>query len=98
MIIRATQGQTIYDLAIKHYGCYEGVFVLMEDNNLSLTSELIAGQNIIIRDVIPELNDTNIAVALYYKTNGLSVNSQYHVPVITAPFYSGSFYGSFFEI
>jgi len=79
MIIKATQGQTIFDLAIKHYGCYEGVFVLMADNNLSLISELTAGQSLIIQDVIPQLNDTNVANALYYQINGLSVNSQYQV-------------------
>lgn len=73
--IKALEGQTIYDIAIKEYGCFEGVFVVCEDNGLSLVSELIPGQTILIREPVPELTDTNVQIASYFAVNKVGVNS-----------------------
>lgn len=74
-IITATYGQTLMDIAVQEYGCYEGVTLLMQDNDLALTANLVAGQELLIRDAVPELTATNQAVAQYNRLNGISVNS-----------------------
>lgn len=48
--ITARQGQTIYDLAIKHYGDIEGIDWILEDNpGLDIENE-IDGMQVILRD------------------------------------------------
>ena len=91
-------GQTIFDIAIQEYGCYEGVTVLCQDNVLSLSSELVAGQVLLIQITVPDFSNGNMQVVNYLVANGIKPNSGYQKPIITAPFYSGGFYGSFFEI
>jgi hypothetical protein len=71
------EGQTIYDIAIKEYGGYEGVFILLEDNSLDLTTVLTAGDKILVRNVVPELTDNNVLIADYFKANRLNPNSGY---------------------
>lgn len=90
MNLTVTQGQTIYDVAMQVYGCYEGIFLLIQDNNVSLVSELMPGQNLIVRDTVPKLNENNIAVAAYYKLNSIIPNSGWKVS--TGGFYSIGFY------
>lgn len=79
MKVKAKQGQTIYDVALQYYGAaVEGVVVLMEDNKgFSFDTELEPGQVIEIRSEVPELNANNVAMAKYYKENGMSFNSAY---------------------
>jgi hypothetical protein len=80
MIIKVSQGQTIYDIASTYYGCYEGVFTLMKDNpNISMISELRAGQSLIIADEVPKLNDENQNIAQYFSNNRFKINSTFSV-------------------
>jgi hypothetical protein len=73
-----TYGQTIYDVVLKHYGCFEGIFILLEDNkNLNLTSEVGAGSKLKIRTEVPELNDTNLLVVQFFNDNSITPNSAY---------------------
>lgn len=47
--INVRQGQNIFDVAIQEYGSAESVIKLLQDNTqLSLESELIAGQSLTI--------------------------------------------------
>jgi hypothetical protein len=55
--IKASEGQTIEDIALQEYGCYEGVFLLLEDNELGMDDLLVAKQELKIRQPIPTLND-----------------------------------------
>lgn len=61
-------GQNIYGISLREYGSYEGVFLLLEDNNWlddGLDTILIPGQQLIIKQppIKPDL------VAYYYANN-----------------------------
>lgn len=92
MIIKAHQGQTIYDLAATYYGCFEGVFLILEDNpTFGLDTELVTGQSINIRDEVPRLNDSNQNIAMAFKTQNFKVNSTYVPEPIEGEFESLEF-------
>ena len=80
MIIKVLSGQTLIDIALQQYGCYEGIKILCQDNGLSFTSEIHAGDTLLIQDVVPELTDDNIKVANYYAANKVQVNSTWYAP------------------
>ncbi len=90
MIIKVKAGQTIYDIALNKYGCYEGVFLLLQDNGLNLISDVLPGQSLVIRDAVPQLNSTNIPVVADMKLNSTTPNSGYKV-VRNADFKKGDF-------
>jgi hypothetical protein len=89
MIIKVLSGQTLIDIALQQYGCYEGIAILCQDNGLSFTSEIKAGDTLIIRDAMPELTDTNIKIAAYYAANKVQVNNTWFAP--TGDFLSDDF-------
>lgn len=69
------EGQTLIDIAIETYGCYEGVFLIMEDNNLTFDSILSGGDVLKIRDITPTLNTDNKEVIKQYSTTKTNINS-----------------------
>lgn len=77
MVIKAEEGQTIFDLALRHYGCFEGFELICQDNNLTVNSELVPGQSIQIRDEVPKLNDTNQSNVIEFENKGIIINSGY---------------------
>ncbi|MCA0428330.1 MAG: hypothetical protein LCH37_12935 [Bacteroidetes bacterium] len=77
MVIKAEEGQTIFDLALRYYGCFEGFELICKDNNLTVNSELRLGQNIQIRDEVPRLNDTNQSNVIEFENKGIVINSGY---------------------
>jgi hypothetical protein len=83
--VKATYGQTIVDIAMQCYGCYEGVFEMIKLNTqMHLSYEVEAGEEVVVHDVVPLLTPNNQAVAEYYRTNNIRVNSSY-VATITPP-------------
>lgn len=72
-----TYGQTIFDIAIQEYGTYEGVFLLMEDNNLGLDSEITAGEMLLVRELVPELDEKNLQTSSYLKANSIAPNAAF---------------------
>jgi hypothetical protein len=91
-----TQGQTIYDIAIQEYGCYEGVKLLCDDNGLGLVTELVAGDTLLIRNEVPAINDFNISASAYLKSSSMKPNSGYKSDVEL--FYSHGFYSPKFYV
>lgn len=75
MKVAVLQNQTLSDIALQVYGSVEGVFVLATDNNLSVTTELKAGQmleyqadKVINKQIVQYYSDNNIhpATAFLY--------------------------------
>ena len=70
--------QCVTDIALQEYGCYEGVFLLLEDNAdslIGLHDVPDAGTKLLIQTPVPKLTDSNRAVAQIYgnkKTNVVS--------------------------
>lgn len=73
--IKAASGQTLIDIAIQEYGCYDGVFILMEDNNVGLGADVLPGATLVIRDEVPELTEDNVLVANRFKAQKRLINS-----------------------
>lgn len=50
-VVKAHNGQNLFDVALSQYGTIEAVYELTRANNLSITAELIAGQLLNIPDI-----------------------------------------------
>lgn len=93
--IKVFEGQTIYDIVIQEYGCFEAIFLLLEDNSsLNIDSELTAGQSLNIRSEVPEITADNINVIQYFKTKNIKPNSGYKPEAIEGEFESDDFLDS----
>lgn len=67
--IIAGDRQSVVDVALQEYGCYEGSFLIMEDNaalDLSLHSVLIPGVKLLIRTPVPRITATNQGIMELY--------------------------------
>ena len=76
-----TEGQTLVDLAIQYGGNVSFVVSIAALNSLSITSKLIAGQQLMIPAEAP-----NPSIALYFKDKNLAVNtgsSSIETPILT---------------
>ncbi len=73
------KGQTLYELSVQHYGSVEGLFLLMNDNNISsVNHSLQVGDKLKIKS---EAIDQSIVD--YYTKNSIVVNSGFNTPIIT---------------
>ena len=82
MILTATYGQTLIDIAIQHYGCYEGLFEILKLNpHMGLSYEVAAGEEVLVHDEVPELTNNNVAIAAHFALNNVRVNSSYQKEV-----------------
>lgn len=68
--------QSVIDLGVQEYGCYDGAFEIMKDNpalDLSLHSLLTPGVKVLIQVPVPRLTDTNQGVMESYTEKGIQV-------------------------
>ncbi|MBI1228222.1 MAG: LysM peptidoglycan-binding domain-containing protein [Bacteroidetes bacterium] len=73
--IKVKSGQSTEDIALQEYGAIEGVIYLLMDNNLSPSDSLYPGQELQIRDEVPELTESNRKIQSYLSSRGVSPNS-----------------------
>jgi len=69
-------GQSIIDLAVQEYGCYEGLFLMLADNPdvvQAVSAILPPGTELRVRNPVPELNNTNRSVVAQYITDAVAV-------------------------
>jgi len=66
-MVIALNNQSLFDISIQVYGTVAYVFDLALANGLSITSELVAGQEI----EVPELEVESKGVQQYYLANGI---------------------------
>lgn len=73
MIIQVIYGQTLMDIAVQYYGDPRALADLANDNGLSISTDIFAGQSLLIRDTYPE---TALSIyADYMKQGNISVVS-----------------------
>lgn len=78
MIVITTYGQTLFDIALKQYGCCEGVFWILKDNSgMSITDCPEAGTPILIRDNVEDIADTARRVKEHLDIHMIINNSLY---------------------
>ncbi|WP_199118719.1 hypothetical protein [Pedobacter sp. ASV28] len=66
MLKKALHNQSVFDFALLHTGSIMGVLAFCQSNAISLTDDLIAGQEYLVPEGI--LSDTDIKI--YYANNG----------------------------
>jgi len=66
-MVIALNNQSLFDISIQVYGTVAYVFDLALANGLSITSDLVAGQEI----EVPELEVESKGVQQYYLANGI---------------------------
>lgn len=72
--ITIQEGQTLFDIAILHYGDVEGLFLFIDDNNISTVNfNLSVGEKYKIVSA-----PINKEVVDYYKSNGMVVTSGFN--------------------
>jgi hypothetical protein len=72
MEIIVQPGQDIYDITLKLYGSLDFYLTVVQENNLNIDSELVAGQKITASNVL--VGDSRIKEK-YNKINFIPVNS-----------------------
>lgn len=74
--IEVIQGQSAIDIAIQHYGAFEGVFWLMEDNPIIESIETVPAPGTKLQIRVNEvLNRNNIAVAEHFASYNMQINT-----------------------
>jgi len=63
--MKALQGQTLFDIAIQSCGGTEAAYALAKLNGLSVTDELVPGQELVLTDIV------NPGIALYFKNKNI---------------------------
>lgn len=68
--IKVLDGQNLFDIAIQNYGSLEqGLFKLLDDNNLTLDSNIEANQSILIDDSVTNSNKK------YFQKENIIINN-----------------------
>ena len=76
VLIYVIARQSLVDFAMQVYGCYDGVFLLLQDNPAILNgiSDVPQpGMALKVRTPVPMINSTNQLVATYYASKGTMV-------------------------
>ncbi|MEO1053906.1 MAG: LysM domain-containing protein [Bacteroidota bacterium] len=69
--IKVTEGQNIVDIALQFYGSVDALVQLAQDNNLSVSSTLVPGQEIFIN----EAEIDNFQLVDFFGKNGIIVTT-----------------------
>lgn len=69
--IKVQTGQTLVDIAIRHYGSAEGLVPLCQLNNIALTHELEPGQTL----AVDEAAIVDFGVVDYFESRGLDIGT-----------------------
>ncbi|MBS1506032.1 MAG: LysM peptidoglycan-binding domain-containing protein [Bacteroidetes bacterium] len=73
MTIVVQDGQSIYDIALRYYGSVTGVDILLQDNDLSIDSDLKAGQVLKVRSASGDA--TSNSTVSFFEKNDSTVNN-----------------------
>lgn len=77
-VIKTQEGQSVIDIAISHYGCFEGVYAILEDNEFlssELTAVFPAFYEIKIREDVRFLSPEKRDYAKYMRSIGMNINT-----------------------
>src|SRR5260221_13200919 len=78
MQIKVRYGQTIYDIANMYYGDISNVWKLIDDNQLTLDTDLEGGEVLTIDPTF----STNAPITNYFKLNLFVINNSDHDPIL----------------
>src|SRR5260370_10088009 len=78
MQINVRYGQTIYDIANMYYGEISNVWKLIDDNQLTLDTDLEGGE---VLRIDPNFS-TNAPITNYFKLNPFVINNSDHDPIL----------------
>lgn len=58
MALSVLEGQNIFDIGVQEFGTLEDLFILLNDNDLSVNTKLISGQQLTVNKV--NIGDENV--------------------------------------
>jgi hypothetical protein len=68
MTIKLKQNQTLFDIALIHFGNANAAFAIAEHNNISITDILLVGREIKLPETIENVNKPNVD---FYRKNDI---------------------------
>jgi hypothetical protein len=101
--IKSSLGQSLINIAVQEYGCYEGLFDLIEDNEsklVNIAQVLQSGVELLIRVPVPEYTANNRVVAEALARDKVIVSSQLtatDVPLLEAVYAEGIYAQGIYE-
>lgn len=77
--VTVSDRQSLTDIAMQEYGCYQGVFILLEDNSdrlFAIDEVPLPGMKLNVRTTVPNINAANTSVVAEYGKQDHRVLSQ----------------------
>lgn len=75
--MKANKNQSIFDVSVQEFGNLEELFTLLDDNNLTLNTKLVSGQDLLIN----KTNTGDENVKDFISLNNLTLNNNQGISV-----------------
>ena len=94
MGLKVLQNQNIFDIQAQEFGSLEDLFVLLNDNDLSVNAKLISGQDLTVNKV--NVGDEDVKKFVVLKNITMNNAQGQKVPPLLAGDYSNDYNGDYY--
>ena len=94
MALAVLEGQNIFDIIVQEFGTLEQSFVLINDNDLSVNTKLISGQELTVNKV--NVGDENVKDFVVLKNITMNNFQGQKVPPLLSGDYSNDYSNDYF--
>ena len=94
MALSVLEGQSIFDIGVQEFGTLEDLFILVNDNNLSVNTKLISGQQLTVNKV--NIGDENVKDFVVLGNITMNNAQGEKVPPLLSGDYNLDFNGDYF--
>lgn len=94
MALSVLEGQNLFDISTQEFGTLEELFVLLNDNSLSVNAKLISGQSLTVNKV--NIGDENVKDFVVLKNITMNNAQGLKVPPLLAGDYNGDYNGDYY--
>lgn len=94
MALSVLEGQSIFDIGVQEFGTLEDLFILVNDNNLSVNTKLISGQQLTVNKV--NIGDENVKDFVVLGNITMNNAQGEKVPPLLAGDYNGDYNGDYY--
>lgn len=89
MGLRVLEGQNIFDIQVQEFGSLEDLFILLNDNSLSVNEKLVSGQDLVVNKT--NVGDEDVKKFVVLKDITMHNAQGQKVPPLLAGDYNGDF-------
>ena len=94
MALSVLEGQNLFDIGVQEFGTLEDLFILLNDNNLSVNTKLISGQQLTVNKV--NIGDENVKDFVVLGNITMNNAQGEKVPPLLAGDYNGDYNGDYY--